>query len=239
MQRWIDLDGEVFEYELTYKRVKNLNLRIRSDGSIAVSAPLGVPLDRIDAFVSAERELILRTRARIARSSPRKDFYLGEGGRIPIFGRDRTISLIKGDSLGAELFVERLVLTVPDVDSEEQIRRALRGELGRLCEKSMPVVLYEAAKRFYDMEIPKPTLCYRCMVGKWGSCFSQSARITFNKFLICTPPECMEYVATHELAHLLVPNHSPEFHRLMDRLMPDWRERKRQLEPYGYLLRLL
>ena len=239
IRRELEFDGETIEYELSYKRIKNLNLRVRSDGCVAVSAPYGVSIERVDAFVSDQREMILRARSRIERSTPRREFFLGEGGRIPIFGRERSISVVEGRSIGAELYVERLILTVPDVTSEEQIRRALRGELSRLCEKSMPVVLHEAAKRFCEYEIPRPVLRYRCMVGKWGSCLTSSAEITFNKFLICAPPDCMEYVATHELAHLLVADHSPRFHDLMDELMPDWRERKKILEPYGYLLRLL
>ncbi len=239
MKRSIKAEGEELEYELTYKRVKNLNLRVRSDGCVAVSAPYGVSLERIDGFVLSQRDMIRRARARIVGSVPYREFYLGEGGRIPIFGREREITVSRGERVGAELYVERLALTVPDVNSEEQIRRALREELGRLSQKSMPVVLEEAAKRFCGYGIPRPTLRYRCMVGKWGSCLSASAEITFNKFLVCAPPECMEYVATHELAHLLVADHSPEFHRLMDGLMPDWRARKKRLEPYGYLLRLL
>ncbi len=239
MKRIVEIGGEDMEYELTYKQVKNLNLRVRSDGCVAVSAPYGVPFERIDRFVVAQREMILRARARIDCSAPRREFYLGEGGRVPIFGREREIIVSKGKRIGATLYVERLVLTVPDVDSEGQIRRALREELGRLSEKSMPVVLDEAAKRFYGYGLPRPTLRYRCMVGKWGSCLASSAEITFNKFLVCTPPECMEYVATHELAHLLVADHSPDFHQLMNKLMPDWRERKTRLEPYGYLLRML
>ncbi|MBR2353043.1 MAG: M48 family metallopeptidase [Clostridia bacterium] len=238
-RRIVEIDGEDVEYELTYKQVKNLNLRIRSDGCVTVSAPCSVPLDRIDEFVAAQGDMIKRARERIERSVPRREFYLGEGGRIPIFGREREITVTKGSRIEATLYVERLALTVPDPTSEEQIRAAIRRELSRLSEKSMPVVLEEAAKRFYEYSIPKPRLSYRCMVGKWGSCLASEAQITFNKFLICTPPECMEYVATHELAHLLVPNHSPVFHGLMDELMPDWRARKKQLEPYGYLLRLL
>ncbi len=239
MRRMVEIDGEEIEYELTYKRVKNLNLRIRSDGCVLVSAPTHVSLDRIDDFVIAQGDMIRRARDRMDRSAPRRDFYLGEGGVIPIFGRERRITVTRGARIDATLYVERLDLTVTDTDSEEQIRAALRKGLGALAEKSLPVVLCEAAKRFYAYEIPKPTLRYRCMVGKWGSCLVSEAEITFNKYLVCAPAECLEYVATHEMAHLLVPDHSPEFHRLMDELMPDWRERKRRLEPYGYLLRLL
>ena len=41
------------EYELTRRRVRNLNIRVRTDGSVAVSAPRRVPLSSVDAFVAA------------------------------------------------------------------------------------------------------------------------------------------------------------------------------------------
>ncbi len=239
MIRYVELGGRTIAYELTQKPVKNLNLRVRSDGVIAVSAPPHVSLRDIDAFVLAQEDMILRALSRIEGAAPLQEFSLSEGGRIPIFGRERCLCIEEGSPAPARLYEARLCLTVTDPHSEEQIRHALRRELTRLSEKSMPVVCREAAKRFFAYDIPEPGLKYRCMVGKWGSCCPSRREVTFNKFLVCTTPECMEYVATHELAHFLVPDHSPAFHRLMDELMPDWRTRKRMLEPYGYLLRYL
>jgi predicted metal-dependent hydrolase len=235
----LDIGGNYIEYELTHKAVKNMNLRILADGRILVSVPCRISPAEADSFVLSRGDMILRAMNRRAEAEPLSDFYLGEGGRIPIFGRERRLSIREGQKRGATLYEERLELTVPDPESEEEIRLALRTELGRLAERCMPVVCEETQRRRMGYEIPSYTLRYRCMVGKWGSCCPSKQEITFNKFLICTPPECMEYVAIHEMAHFLVCDHSPAFHRLMDSLMPDWRERKKQLEPYAYLLRSL
>jgi predicted metal-dependent hydrolase len=239
MRRYLEINGEILGYELTQKQVKNLNLRVRSDGDVRVSAPFYVPCEEVDSFVRRQSEMILRAREKILQSAPDRDFFLGEGGLVPIFGRRRRICVQRGTSVGAELYEERLVLTVRDPESEEELRGVLRKELGYLAEKSLPVVCDAAKRRFRGYEIPKPYLRYRCMVGKWGSCCPAQQEITFNKFLVCVPPECIEYVVTHELAHFLICDHSPEFHRLMDELMPDWRLRKKRMEPYGYLLHRL
>ena len=45
-------------YEFKRKRVKNINLRVRADGSVAVSAPLGAPLAQVDAFVAGRARWI-------------------------------------------------------------------------------------------------------------------------------------------------------------------------------------
>ncbi len=237
MTRYVMIGGMSIPYELTRKAVKNFNLRIRCDGTIAVSAPGFVSEQDVDDFVMRQESLILGALARAEQEEP--SFSLSEGVMIPIFGRERRLCLQTGTRGAAELYETRLVLTVGDPSSEEQIRTALRKELTRLSEKSMPVVCHEAAKRLYAYEIPEPILKYRCMVAKWGLCCPSRRSITFNKFLVCTPPECMEYVATHELAHFLIMDHSPAFHGLMDQLMPDWRVHKKQLAPYALLLHSL
>ena len=72
-------------------------------------------------------------------------------------------------------------------------------------------------------------LAYRKMKSRWGSCQPSTGRICINTVLAICPPECLEYVVVHELCHLLVPGHGPEFHALMDRVMPDWKQRRAKL----------
>jgi predicted metal-dependent hydrolase len=72
-------------------------------------------------------------------------------------------------------------------------------------------------------------VCLRTMTKRWGSC-SPSGILTLNVALVRARRSCIDYVITHELCHLLVRTHSPRFTRLLDRIMPDWRERKVLLE---------
>lgn len=58
MNRTLHLDGRTIEYELERKRVKNINLRIRPDGSIYVSAPKIAPTAVIEAFLRSKGEFI-------------------------------------------------------------------------------------------------------------------------------------------------------------------------------------
>lgn len=72
-------------------------------------------------------------------------------------------------------------------------------------------------------------LAYRKMKSRWGSCQPSTGRICINVVLALYPPECLEYVVVHELAHLLVPGHGPEFQAIMDDALPDWRQRRAKL----------
>ena len=77
-------------------------------------------------------------------------------------------------------------------------------------------------------------LAYRKMKSRWGSCQPSTGRICINVVLALYPPECLEYVVVHELVHLLVPGHGPEFHAIMDRAMPDWKKRRAKLRSERY-----
>lgn len=67
------------------------------------------------------------------------------------------------------------------------------------------------------------------MRTKWGSCNSKARRIWLNPELAKKPPRCLEYIVVHELVHLIERTHNERFIALMDRHLPNWRERRKEL----------
>ena len=61
----------------------------------------------------------------------------------------------------------------------------------------------------------------RVMKTRWGSCTPKTGAIRINARLAAYPPECLEFVAAHELVHLLEPSHNARFHALLDEFCPD------------------
>lgn len=72
---------------------------------------------------------------------------------------------------------------------------------------------------------------HRFMRSQWGSC-SRAGRISLNTHLVKTPPRLAAYVTLHELCHLVHYDHSRRFYGLMDRHMPDWQDRRAELDNY-------
>lgn len=79
------------------------------------------------------------------------------------------------------------------------------------------------------MGVKAGDVAYRNMRSRWGSCKPSTGRICINTRLALYPPECLEYVVVHELCHLLERGHGPRFYALMDRFLPDWKERRAKL----------
>ena len=64
---------------------------------------------------------------------------------------------------------------------------------------------------------------------RFGSC-SSKRRISFSFRLMQSPPEAIDYVVVHELAHLRHMNHSPQFYALIEQYMPDYKARRALLK---------
>jgi predicted metal-dependent hydrolase len=79
------------------------------------------------------------------------------------------------------------------------------------------------------------SLSLRDTRSRWGSC-SAAGRLMFSWRLILCPPEVLDYVAAHEVAHLAEMNHSEAFWRVVARLCPDYGQRRSWLRRHGQAL---
>ena len=73
--------------------------------------------------------------------------------------------------------------------------------------------------------------------ARWGSCTKQG-ELLINWKLMMAPMKIIDYVMVHEIAHLLQPNHNPDFWNLVASVLPDYQERKEWLRIHGPLLEL-
>ena len=80
---------------------------------------------------------------------------------------------------------------------------------------------------------PYPEIAIRAMRSRWGSC-SPRGRITLNVKRIKVPKAYIDYVIFHELCHLVEPNHNSRYYDLLDRVLPDWRERREKLNTFEF-----
>lgn len=217
--------GGTLHYELTRKRVKRINVRIREDGSVTVSAPSAVPLEAIEGFLRSKEAFLMEgiKKAAAHREAVRRR---ESAGNAWYFGRPLTLSFEKGTAYRAERTggTLRLILRAPE--SEPACRAALAcweketcaEEAERLLQKWLPVLA--------PYGVPHPTLRFRAMRSRWGSCIPQKRIVTLNTRLLAYPEECFEGVLLHELCHFLQPDHSAAFYEWMDRFLPDWRQRR-------------
>jgi predicted metal-dependent hydrolase len=78
-------------------------------------------------------------------------------------------------------------------------------------------------------------LTIRDQSSRWGSCTSAGV-LSYSWRLILAPPAVLDYLAAHEVAHLVEMNHSPRFWRIVERHCPEWRASRRWLNDHSQRL---
>ncbi|MDE6725669.1 MAG: M48 family metallopeptidase [Ruminiclostridium sp.] len=229
MTRSVTSEKGTVTYELERKSVKNLNLRIRSDGTVYVSVPKSTALAKADEFVKNHIDFILKHQSRInetRRKSPLQRYYLGEVIEVEVKAGSKTSAQLSGNVLTVYL-----IAPISNEDKERLTDDAVLRWQKEMARALFPKYLEKAYQRFIKagLTIPYPTITVKAMKTRWGSCTPSKKKITLNCSLTEKAPLCIEYVVCHELAHFLQQNHSVKFYRILDKVMPEHRELRRIL----------
>ncbi|WP_418845678.1 M48 family metallopeptidase [Parafannyhessea umbonata] len=216
---------------VTRKRVSRVNLRVRRDGSVAVSAPARVPLAQVRAFVESREDWVRSARAQaLARQAVRAQ-SLRDGGTTRLLGKTLALSVEKDLPSGSAPHATRTAGTVvAHVPRDDAGPANVDLALQTLWRATLQEVLPPLFARYEgQMGVRCTGVLLRIMTSRWGSCNVRTGRITLNLELACHPASSVESVVAHELCHLLEPSHNARFHALMDGFCPWWRDAKAEL----------
>lgn len=106
------------------------------------------------------------------------------------------------------------------------------GVLHDLTRQAMEVIPARVAHFAPLVGVTCGAITIRSQRSRWGSC-SGKGNLNFNCLLMLTPPEVLDYVVVHELCHRLEMNHSPRFWAEVERVLPDYRTRRKWLKDHG------
>ncbi len=225
--------GEItIEYLLTRKQVKNINIRIKSDGKIYISAGSKVSLKRIDEIIKSKQSFIMNALEKFEKAPKDIDspkLYI-DGEHFNILGKSVPLKIdeCKEESVTTDGVI--ILLKVKDKENQKRKENLINNWLKQMQAETFNQISQEIYPIFEKYNVEFPTIKIKTMKSQWGSCQLSKGIITLNSKLIEYPKSCIEYVILHEFAHFIHPNHSKQFHNFVTTLMPDWKERKKKLE---------
>jgi predicted metal-dependent hydrolase len=210
------------EVDVAFKNIKNVHLSVHPPtGRVRISAPSRMSLETIRAFAISKLGWIKQQQKKLQeqdRESPRE--YINRESHY-VWGKRYLLKVSERNKApSVELKHSQMLLWIrPGTNGirrhailEKWYRDQLKKAVPPLVAKWEPL-LGVKVKRFFIQR----------MKTKWGSCNPGAGHIRLNTELAKKPPECLEYIVVHEMAHLLEPTHNARFRAMMDRLMPKWK----------------
>lgn len=184
-------------------------------------------------FVKEKQKYIFRALSKYVEKrknvsiAPRK-YVSGEG--FDILGKRLQLKVAQGNQESVTTDGVFIFLTVKNKDDQKRKENLINSWLKEMQTTTFHQICREIYLLFKKYDVEYPTVKIRYMASRWGSCRPKQGGITLNSKLIEAPRNCIEYVVLHEFAHFIHPNHSKMFYDFVAMLMPDWTERKMELE---------
>lgn len=218
------------EYAVRFTARATMAITVYPDGTVQVIAPEGTSQHEVEVRLRKRARWIIRQLLHFAQFRPRSPARRYVGGETHLYlGRQYRLKLLKSPAEEVSLKGGFLSVASPAHRETRVVKQLVstwyreRGKV-RIADRFNII-----ADRFVKMGCQPPLPIFRSMPHRWGS-LSSKGRISLNPDLIRAPTTCIDYVITHELVHLIHPNHGPAFYELLETLMPDWRRRKDRLE---------
>lgn len=221
----LNVDGLEIPVSVVRKRVKNLNLRVRADGTVTLSIPQHLPLARAREFLDRKGDWIAERVRRNIERRPSPDLAGELPDRIPLWGKLVPRDSVQANSGQAASGRDAGGQGAPGQTTIDQ------AALDELCRtevlRALPGIVERMEAR---IGVHAARWSVRMMKTRWGSCTPKTGAIRINARLAAYPPECLEFVVAHELVHLLEPSHNARFHTLLDEFCPGNRGIARRLK---------
>lgn len=221
-------------YILTRKPVRRINIRVKPDCTVHVSANMSVPISYIEALLWQKGAWIIKNLEKFKqKQSALAKRRLISGEIISYLGQDYLLEVTESEAEERVSFKNGFVQLYVKPESTFEEREKLLGDwykkeaapvFSKALEKLFPLVKRQGFK--------KPAIKVRKMKTRWGSCSWKKGSITLNSELLKIPLVCIEYVIMHELAHFKHQGHDRQFYSYLDELMPGWQDYKRLLDAY-------
>lgn len=210
---------------------RSLSLTISKDGSLIVRAPKRLGMDYIYAFIKQKEKWILNKQKSIQNShllnarffNGEQYLFCGDVYNVVHIEKLKKIELSNGNIfLPANTDANKIFIMLSKFYAnitKEIVQRRIEY-FANIMQVNYSMVKIVNSK------------------SKWGSCDTKGV-IKINLRLSMLPHKVIDYIIIHELSHLLEFNHSKEFYKIIESVMPDYRTHRKQLKEYNFVLQLL
>ena len=214
------------EYTVTKKKIKNFIIRIYPDLRIAVSVPLYASNKDIENFIQSKKEWIETTLEKIKVAKENKNTL--KESSIKILGKEIDKKIIESDLERIRLTNTSIYIYSKEIDNTQIDKKLLEWKVEKL--KAILDEYLNIYTKLLNINIDYYQI--KKLSSAWGIYHKKENYISFNSDLIEKDIECIEYVVLHELCHIFYMNHQKDFWALVEKYMPDYKVRRKNLKTF-------
>ncbi|HBT89682.1 SprT family zinc-dependent metalloprotease [Desulfobacter sp.] len=218
------------DFSLLYCDRKTMEIAVHPDSTIIVKAPVQYDITLIEKKIIKRARWILRQLNYFKQFSPKTPDRCYVNGETHLYlGKPFRLKLAKGQENSVKLSRGFFHVNCRNEPTPNVAKKLLNQWYSEKAQLQFAESMERCWQKFNGLGIGKPNLSVKRMQKRWGS-LSNKGTVTLNTDLVKAPKECIDYVVTHELCHLKYHNHSPDFYKLLDSVIPGWEKIKHKLE---------
>lgn len=203
-----------------------------------ISAPANTSMARIREIVQDKGGWIIKQMKDLADADGMiRERQFTSGEPLWLLGSVRYMKVIykaAGRKIECREDGQNIEVLVPLDIAGDEAAAAIRDALVKWYKEQAGPIMQERVEIYAPMLNLYPSqILIREQKTRWGSC-SHKGVIRFNWRIIMAPLDLVDYIVVHELSHLKVPNHSPEFWSLVGSHVPDYKARRARLRKEGF-----
>ena len=220
------------DFTLQYSARNTLGIKVNPDLTVSVAAPVNSSIEEIQTKIENKGRWIVKQweffESFLPRT-PRREYVSGETHNY--IGKQYRLKITKARKQEVKLKGRYLHLSIPNPNDRVRIKLLLAKWYRDHALDIFDWRIEQNLGKFKKYKLSFPKLVVRRMEKRWGSCTAEG-KVTLNPEIIKAPVKCIDYVIVHELCHLIHHNHSSDFYKLQNKMMPDCEKWKMKLEQF-------
>ena len=232
----IEVNGIKYSLNIHYESRQNSTASI---GKKLVNIRIPLSLNREEQFrqlLKMKSWIIKKLQENPEKFKPEVQKVYKSGDILKIDNEDYTllIEFKEKQSSSARIIGNTIYFIISSTLSNDKQNRHISTLLSRCVARKRLPKLKEKINALNNAHFQQnlKKIFFKYNKSNWGSC-SQDGNINISTRLLFAPDDILEYVCIHELAHLIEHNHSDRFWSLVEKAMPDYKDKEKWLKENG------
>jgi hypothetical protein len=220
------------DYTVIYSRRRSITISISPHNGVVIRAPKGVSLQRIDRFVNEKSQWIKKhidNYSDSVRINYGKKYTDGEHHFY--MGKEHILKLTRFPKLFVREYDGTIEAGLPDTGDSTKIKAMLDKWYHEKALLKFSLLLDRILLKYENYHFNPSEIVVRASKSRWGSC-SSKGKISISSELIKLDEKFYEYIIIHELCHLKHPNHGIYFYKLLEEMLPDYKQVRKELRKF-------